>query len=134
MIAEKYVLTDTYLTGSHSDDAGWTDGWDPDIIRCTCVPPMNDSERSALVLNPGTDDPTAYYVFNLGSAHTGGFNAVFADGSVHTINYDIDRFVLNALGTRNGTSAGSSATPPAPDSFRRFKWILRPPPTSRPLR
>jgi hypothetical protein len=32
---------------------------------------------------------------------------VFADGSVHTISYDIDIYVFNALGTRNGTSAGS---------------------------
>jgi prepilin-type processing-associated H-X9-DG protein len=39
-----------------------------------------------------------------GSAHAGGFNAVFADGSVHSINYGIDIIVYNSLGTRNGTS------------------------------
>jgi hypothetical protein len=31
---------------------------------------------------------------------------VFADGSVRSIDYDVDLHVLNALGTRNGTSAG----------------------------
>jgi hypothetical protein len=33
-------------------------------------------------------------------------NTVFADGSTRTINYDIDVYVLNAMGTRNGASAG----------------------------
>ena len=47
-----------------------------------------------------------YYVFNLGSAHPSGFNAVVSDGSVRSINYDIDLCVLNALGTRNGTAGG----------------------------
>jgi hypothetical protein len=27
---------------------------------------------------------------------------VFADGSVHTISYDVDPIVFNALGSRNG--------------------------------
>ena len=37
-------------------------------------------------------------VYYFGSAHTGGFSATFADGSVHTINYDIDVIIFNALG------------------------------------
>ena len=34
------------------------------------------------------------------SAHNGGFNSVFADGSVHTIRYEIDRQVFDNLGDR----------------------------------
>jgi prepilin-type processing-associated H-X9-DG protein len=37
-----------------------------------------------------------------GAPHTGGLNAVFADGSVHSINFDIDIVVFYSLGTRNG--------------------------------
>jgi prepilin-type processing-associated H-X9-DG protein len=49
---------------------------------------------------------TAWWEFHFGSAHPGSIQAVFADGSVHSINYDIDLNVFNALGTRNGTSYG----------------------------
>ena len=110
LIAEKYVRSDQYIPGGEddfrpSDNTGWTDGWDPDVMRCTCVRPLNDGETDGIRTGEfGEDGPP--YVWNLGSAHTGGFNAVFADGSVHTINYDIDIYILNALGTRNGTSAG----------------------------
>jgi prepilin-type processing-associated H-X9-DG protein len=106
MIGEKYVRADTYLDGSHSDDTGWTDGWDPDVMRCTCVPPLQDTSAIPLLTGKLGEKDTPFYVFNLGSAHPGGFNAVFADGSVQTLNYDIDVFVLNALGTRNGKAAG----------------------------
>ena len=41
-------------------------------------------------------------VYYFGSAHSGGFNGVFADGSVRTLNYDIDVVLFNSLGTRAG--------------------------------
>ena len=105
LISEKYIRTDLYETGSSSDDAGWTDGWDPDVMRCTCVQPLSDSQVKPLLTgNVGETAPA--YTFNLGSAHSGAFNAVFADGSVRSLKYDIDVVLLNALGTRNGTSAG----------------------------
>lgn len=45
--------------------------------------------------------------FGFGSAHPAGFNAVFADGSVHNIKYGIDPQVFNALGHRSdGTTLG----------------------------
>jgi hypothetical protein len=37
-----------------------------------------------------------------GSAHSGTFNAIMADGSVHPINYAIDPTIYAALGTING--------------------------------
>jgi prepilin-type processing-associated H-X9-DG protein len=43
--------------------------------------------------------------FFFGSAHPAGLNAVFADGSVHSIKYGIDGDVFNALGNRrDGTN------------------------------
>ncbi len=113
MIAEKYIRYDLYPGGSPSDDRGWADGWDPDTMRSSAVPPLQDSGVNI----PFTGDPAkggnldpAWETFVLGSAHTGGFNAVFADGSVHSINYDIDIYVLNSLGTRNGTSFNETSS------------------------
>jgi len=113
LIAEKHVRFDLYLEGTASDDRGWTDGWDPDTMRCTCIPPLNDSEYNADYTGaPPFQDPPSYYNLVIGSAHTGGFNAVFADGSVHSINYDVDIFVLNSQGTRNGTSMRETSESP----------------------
>jgi prepilin-type N-terminal cleavage/methylation domain-containing protein/prepilin-type processing-associated H-X9-DG protein len=105
MIGEKYVYPTLYTTGSSSDDAGWTDGWDPDVVRCTGIAPMRDGTTDAM-MKEYTSGKWPWYEWHFGSAHNGGFNAVFADGSVHTINYNIDLGVFNALGTRNGRSYG----------------------------
>jgi prepilin-type processing-associated H-X9-DG protein len=48
--------------------------------------------------DPGADDRLA---FSLGSAHAGGVNAVYADGSTHFLNYDVDRQLLNYLGSKS---------------------------------
>jgi prepilin-type processing-associated H-X9-DG protein len=109
MIGEKYVRSDLYDGGSKSDDKGWTDGWDPDAMRSTCFQPYQDSDGSGFQFQPlntpndlfGTDRDVYYF----GSAHSGGFNGIFADGSVHTLNYDIDVQLFNALGTRAGDEA-----------------------------
>lgn len=114
MIGEKYIRSDAYEgsiegTNRNSDDRGWTDGWDGDIMRSTCYAPLGDSDSlgwAPLLKNYFDDDPgTAFALFNVfhfGSAHPAGINAAYADGSVHAINYDIDVLVFNALGTRNG--------------------------------
>jgi prepilin-type N-terminal cleavage/methylation domain-containing protein/prepilin-type processing-associated H-X9-DG protein len=106
LVGEKYLRPDWYEGGSKSDDKGWTDGWDPDTMRSTCFPPFQDSDPTGYSFpplnNPGDffgQDRDVYY---FGSAHTGGFNAMFADGSVHTIGYDVDGVVFNGLGTRAG--------------------------------
>ncbi len=97
MVGEKFVRPDLVEGGSSSDDRGWSDGWDPDTMRSTCWPPLQDSLS-------GTTDDTLYGkdagVVNFGSSHPGGFNSVFADGSVHPINYDIDPYIFDRLGDR----------------------------------
>ncbi|MGD9635055.1 MAG: DUF1559 domain-containing protein [Pirellulales bacterium] len=107
LVGEKYIFPGLYQTGSSSDDAGWTDGWDPDVMRNTGVPPLQDGATDKM-MSEYANNEWPYWEFHFGSAHPGGFNAVFADGSVHTINYDIDLEVFNALGTRNGTSYGEA--------------------------
>jgi prepilin-type processing-associated H-X9-DG protein len=106
LIGEKQVRSDLYEGGFPSDDRGWADGWDPDTMRSTCQVPLNDSEcdNESTGCAPTLDRAPCWYTMVLGSPHSGGFNCVFADGSVHTVNYDVDIYVLNSLGTRNGTS------------------------------
>jgi prepilin-type processing-associated H-X9-DG protein len=116
MIAEKYVRSDNYegpFAGKNrnSDDRGWCDGFDADIMRSTCFLPLHDADpigwETAIFGRYFDDDPDTPFaptntIQHFGSPHTGGINAVFADGSVHTISYDVDVFVFNSLGTRNG--------------------------------
>jgi prepilin-type N-terminal cleavage/methylation domain-containing protein len=104
LLGEKYVRSDLYEGGSYSDDQGWADGWDPDAIRSTCFQPYSDSEGYQFQpLNSNMDifgfSQDVYY---FGSAHPSGFHGVFADGSVHALNYDIDVVIFNSLATRAG--------------------------------
>jgi prepilin-type processing-associated H-X9-DG protein len=105
-VTEKYVRADWYTLGEPSDNRGWSDGWDPDIMRTTGIPPLNDTDVNPPFTGRIGDDPGTpngrWETLVTGSAHSSGMHCVFADGSVHTINYDIDVFVFNALGTRNG--------------------------------
>ena len=118
MIAEKFVRSDVYEeTGAfhYSDDRGWSDGWDADSMRLACFVPINDSDAAAfspsepLLERYFSDDFTAgginnaiWNVLHFGSPHTGGINAVFADGSVHTLSFDINLVLFNNLASRNG--------------------------------
>jgi prepilin-type N-terminal cleavage/methylation domain-containing protein/prepilin-type processing-associated H-X9-DG protein len=115
MIAEKYVRNDNYegsfgTVNRNSDDRGWADGFDADIMRSSCLAPLNDSDpvgwEGALANYYGDNFPSSigglWNVINFGSAHTAGLNAAFADGSVRTFGFDIDVVVFNALGSRNG--------------------------------
>ena len=113
LIGEKYVRGDLYGGGGWSDDKGWSDGWDLDVMRSTCFPPFQDNNPIGWTFPTinstndlfGTQADNYYF----GAAHTGGFNSVFADGSVHTLNYDIDVVLLNSLATRAGGEIVDSA-------------------------
>ncbi len=93
-VGEKRLYTDLYDVGSPDDDIGWTDGWDPDIIRYTGYTPGPDTFKPT-----GPKDEA--YSYQFGSAHSSVFNAVFADGHVEQLSYDIDLEMFNALGQRD---------------------------------
>jgi prepilin-type N-terminal cleavage/methylation domain-containing protein len=110
MVSEKLVRSDLYAgnlteTGqvSYSDDRGWSDGWDPDVMRFTGSPPLSDSDPlcfTAATQRYCTTNGAEGLFF--GSAHSTGVNAVFADASVHHISFSVDGILFNKLGTRNG--------------------------------
>lgn len=91
-IGEKRLFTNRYEIGDWHDDIGWTDGWDPDIVRYTGYQPGPDIEQPREV-------PKGFG-YHFGSSHPGSFNAVFADGHVTQIDYDIELEVFNKLGDR----------------------------------
>jgi prepilin-type N-terminal cleavage/methylation domain-containing protein/prepilin-type processing-associated H-X9-DG protein len=91
LVGEGYLDSTHYLDGLGSnDDQGMYVGYDRDTLRVThwAYPPLMD--RANFLSN-----------HSFGSAHNGGFNMAFCDGSVHFIQYEIDPFVHRALGNRS---------------------------------
>ena len=80
------------------DDAGWVDGWDWDIVRWCHLQPQPDYRN--------TSQTYAHYGYttersSFGSSHPGSFNAAFCDGSVRTVEYNIDLRSFQQMGSRD---------------------------------
>ncbi len=97
MLGEKYLMSDHYSTGMDpADDHGMYEGCGPDTFRwCEYYGPDDGNNRV-----PRQDIPNVDCRFCFGSAHAGGCNFVFCDGSVHTISYSIDPITHSRLGNR----------------------------------
>src|SRR5262249_42302803 len=80
VVGEKRLRPSEYSTDPPPwhDDWGWKEGWDPDTLRSTICLFGPDAEISM----------GESFGYNFGSAHPGGMNAGFADGSVHSISFD----------------------------------------------
>lgn len=103
LVAEKYVHIQVHdglnpLTGDAvaAEDNGWADGYDCGSMRSTLLPIRHDRDDLPL----WGVGPCNVLEMSHGSNHPGVINAVFADGSVHTINSDIDQETFNRLGHR----------------------------------
>ena len=89
LVGDKYLDPDYYTTG---EDGG--DDWSPftgaqnDIGRSCYYPPLQDTT--------GISDANRF-----GSAHAGGFNVAFCDGSTRAISYSIDSVAHSRLGARD---------------------------------
>ena len=107
MVGEKYLNPDRYFDGNDpADDQNILVGMDRDVNGF--VGNGLDFNNVPFPLLPLQDRPGTGLDYQFGSAHTAGFNAVFADGSVHAVNYSIDGPVFFYLGGRDdGVSLGS---------------------------
>jgi prepilin-type N-terminal cleavage/methylation domain-containing protein/prepilin-type processing-associated H-X9-DG protein len=76
LVAERGVRPDTLGQAKQNEDQGYTSGWDRDTICWGVSQPVQDRAGQS-----------GDYQF--GSAHGGAFNALFADGSVRSVNYSI---------------------------------------------
>lgn len=94
LASEKRVSPSHYEGGLVSDDKGWADGWDYDNLRSAMYPLEPDGDEADTSVH-------AKLHYQFGSAHPGGINALFADGSVTGLNYDINRELFNQLGHRH---------------------------------
>jgi prepilin-type N-terminal cleavage/methylation domain-containing protein/prepilin-type processing-associated H-X9-DG protein len=86
-------------TNAPDDNEGYTCGFDHDSMRLTTRRPAPDPRES--------DNATGDNLF--GSSHPDVFNVVFADGSVHTLSYQISRIVFSYLGNKSDGNAISES-------------------------
>jgi prepilin-type N-terminal cleavage/methylation domain-containing protein/prepilin-type processing-associated H-X9-DG protein len=86
MVGEKRLNLSLLGQRQDADDIGYTSGWSGDTIRSVKESPQQDYV--------GIDSEEVLF----GSSHPGRFNAVFADGSVHTIPYGLDPDIFYRLG------------------------------------
>jgi prepilin-type processing-associated H-X9-DG protein len=96
MLGEKYVNVDAYADGNE-------DGWDnetmynasDDNIRTTYYDPASSATHMPVHDIPGVMRRECF-----GSAHSGGLNMLFCDGSVQMISYTIDPETHRRMGNR----------------------------------
>lgn len=98
LFGEKYLNPKNYNTGQDSGDNETVyAGWDNDNYRFTDMTiecgPFKDQ------YNENNNDGRSIC---FGSPHSGGMNVAYCDGSVHVIAFDVDEYVFQAIGTRNG--------------------------------
>ena len=111
LVGEKYLNIDRYFDGNDpADDQNIYGGMDRDVNgfmsnlnaavfeRVLQNPSMLQDNR---VLRPLRDTPGLSLNWHFGSAHSSGWQAVFADGHVININYEADNWVLMAYCGRN---------------------------------
>lgn len=104
IVGEKMRESDKYFSGDSSfDDQSAYTGFDRDNQVSAWLPPLMDmtSVEYAAWQDRNTDLPGYRTSMNMGSAHPSVFQAVFCDGSVHSISYDIDVEVHRARGSRD---------------------------------
>lgn len=98
IFAEKYLNPKNYNTGRDlGDNETVYSGWDNDTYRMTDISidcgPYQDKYND-------NDNDGRYLAF--GSPHASGINAAYCDGSVRVIAFDVDEYVFQAIGSRNG--------------------------------
>jgi prepilin-type N-terminal cleavage/methylation domain-containing protein/prepilin-type processing-associated H-X9-DG protein len=100
VVGEKFMRPIDYLVGSFADDAGYSCGWDQDIVRMTKVPLIPDyNVDDGASPTPVPDYWNQHYGF--GGAHAGGMNGLMGDGSVRSFPWQIDRNLWWRIGQRN---------------------------------
>jgi prepilin-type N-terminal cleavage/methylation domain-containing protein len=93
ILAAEKCLPPTRQGADGGDNERWNNaGWDECVLRWH-FPPKSDTDPNIIVVGqPG--DPTANtWRRYFGSSHTGGLNAVFSDGAVRFVRFQVDPVV-----------------------------------------
>ncbi len=99
LVGERYLNPNDYETGMDwADNASMYTGFENETCRTANLkwPPKMDAPGDNYRFPVGGDQVTCGF----GSAHSGGCQFVFVDGSVHLINYEIDPEVNRRLDNR----------------------------------
>ncbi|TWT86014.1 Type II secretion system protein G precursor [Posidoniimonas polymericola] len=109
LAGEKYLSSDMYIDGRHDgDNNSMYEGFDWDTVRWTGSQ-QNDETFEDQGKLPQRDKPDGNaretFAERFGSPHAA-VNMVYCDGSVHSINLDVNAEVWNAVGRRNGGDTG----------------------------
>jgi prepilin-type N-terminal cleavage/methylation domain-containing protein/prepilin-type processing-associated H-X9-DG protein len=97
LCGEKRLDQRRYTNGDWHDDRGWSDGWDPDIVRYTGFKPdKDDRDHGYSCAGVGFD----CYGYQFGGNHPSGMNGLFGDGSVRHIRFTVDPIIFNSIGNR----------------------------------
>jgi prepilin-type N-terminal cleavage/methylation domain-containing protein/prepilin-type processing-associated H-X9-DG protein len=98
LAGEKWLHPSVHETGGGSgDDNGWADGWDCDNLRVATLPMQQDGQGTLPTKTGNCDEPGD---LRFGSSHSGGINALFADGAVQFVSYDLAPEMLNRMAHR----------------------------------
>ncbi len=109
LYGEKYVEPDKYETGTDpGDNQCMYSGWDWDVNRWGGGSRVDPSINEDLFAIPSPDRFGLENYGTWGSAHAGGYNAVFCDGSVTNISFDMDPGVLANLCNRHDGQVSST--------------------------
>ena len=103
LAAEKAVRVTEYLSGVWPEEYGQFNPRELyGVMRCGSFPPVSDSIGGAIP--SGTvrraNPPSDQYERGFGSSHPSNFQAVFGDGSVRSVSYDVDLTALNQVGKK----------------------------------
>ena len=109
MVGEKYRNPDYYIDGNDdADDQNMFCGHDRDmngytykqnVIKASAGLVYFDHKQFELA--PLQDRPGLSWDYQFGSAHPAGFHMAMCDGSIQSINYDVERRVFALMGGRN---------------------------------
>ena len=88
IVGDKRMAVQSLGNYLSDDNEGYTSGWDHDVMRYTDRQPLPDTLT-------GPDGNARF-----GAAHSGVFNAAFADGSVRALNYSINGTLFDRIGQR----------------------------------
>jgi type II secretory pathway pseudopilin PulG len=102
LVAEKRLNRSGLGTPQPDDNEGYTAGWDEDTMRRSGTPWDPDSPPEEVDDGTPKPDPTEGTGEELfGSSHPQMLHAVYCDGSVHVIPYEINMNVFASLGNRH---------------------------------
>ncbi len=97
LVGERYIDPKKYENGTcYADNAYMLTGYNNDHHRSTYDPPMQDKKGAS-------------HTDRFGSAHAGSFVMSMCDGSVRSVEYDVDPAVHRSMGHRNDGKPVSGA-------------------------